>query len=117
MAATGNATVTENAAVTGNAAVTENAAATTAVQAMQGAAVKTTAISTMDVQERTVTDRSCRLRRQCQDPNRETFLRSREPADADVKNKELGIRKGRMKVRSFFRQMLSGIYKSLPGGI
>lgn len=82
MAATGNVTATENAAVT------ENAAATTAVQAMQGVAVKMTAISTMDVQERIVTDRSCRLRRQCQDLNREIFLRSREPADADVKNKE-----------------------------
>lgn len=82
MAATGNVTATENAAVT------ENVAATTAVQAMQGAAVKMTAISTMDVQERIVTDRSCRLRRQCQDLNREIFLRSREPADADVKNKE-----------------------------
>lgn len=88
MAATGNVTATENAAATENVTATENAAVTTAVQAMQGAAVKTTAISTMDVQERIVTDRSCRLRRQCQDLNREIFLRSREPADADVKNKE-----------------------------
>lgn len=66
-------------------------------------AARMTAISTKFLWKRIVTDRLCRLRRQCQDRNREIFRNFPEQADVNVKiNDKTKNKESRIKVRFSF---------------